>query len=61
MANLFLPSRSQPRLMISYLSGFSNGNTIQSRQTSRKYDEIGMQSPDNVYDELHNDLYLEPI
>ncbi|XP_076073462.1 cadherin-10-like isoform X2 [Mytilus galloprovincialis] len=41
--------------------GFSNGNTIQSRQTSRKYDEIGMQSPDNVYDELHNDQYLEPI
>ncbi|CAC5363014.1 unnamed protein product [Mytilus coruscus] len=41
--------------------GFATGHTIESRQSSRKYDEIGMRSPDNVYDELHNDQYLEPI
>ncbi|XP_052069379.1 uncharacterized protein LOC127708519 [Mytilus californianus] len=51
----------EQRIPVHQNEGFSTGHTIESRQSSRKYDEIGMRSPDNVYDELHNDQYLEPV
>ncbi|CAC5424111.1 PCDH15 [Mytilus coruscus] len=43
-------------------NGLSPGYTVESRQSSREYDEIGMRSPDNPYDELQNDNhYMEHI
>ncbi|VDI10651.1 protocadherin-15 [Mytilus galloprovincialis] len=42
-------------------NGLSLGHTVESRQSSSEYDEIGMRSPANHYDELHNDhQYMEP-
>ncbi|XP_052071646.1 uncharacterized protein LOC127709973 [Mytilus californianus] len=43
-------------------NGLSPGQTVESRQSSREYDEIGMRSPENPYDELHNgNHYMEHI
>ncbi|XP_076076081.1 cadherin-99C-like isoform X1 [Mytilus galloprovincialis] len=52
---------TEQQIPVQQNNGLSSVHAVESGQSSSEYDEIGMRSPANHYDELHNDhQYMEP-